>query len=64
MGKVEARLKALGIVLPRPPKATGNFVPGVKVGEILYVAGTLGTVVTYAIFVGLGDELECFGQVF
>ena len=45
MGKVEARLKALGIVLPRPPKATGNFVPGVKVGEILYVAGTLGTVV-------------------
>ncbi len=45
MGKVESRLKKTGIVLPRPPKATGNFLPGVKVGEILYVAGTLGTVV-------------------
>lgn len=45
MGKIEARLKELGIVLPRPPKAVANYLPGVKVGEILYVAGTIGTVV-------------------
>ncbi len=45
MGNVEARLKELGIVLPRPPKAVANYLPGVKVGEILYVAGTIGTVV-------------------
>ena len=45
MGKIEARLKELGIVLPRPPKAVANYLPGVKVGEILYVAGTVGTVV-------------------
>lgn len=45
MGKIEARLKELGIVLPRPPKAVANYIPGVKVGEILYVAGTVGTVV-------------------
>ena len=45
MGKVESRLEALGIVLPRPPRAVANFVPGVKVGEILYVSGTVGTVV-------------------
>ncbi len=43
MGKIEARLKELGIVLPRPPKAVANYLPGVKVGEILYVAGTIGT---------------------
>jgi enamine deaminase RidA (YjgF/YER057c/UK114 family) len=45
MGKIEARLKELGIVLPRPPKAVANYIPGVKVGGILYVAGTVGTVV-------------------
>jgi enamine deaminase RidA (YjgF/YER057c/UK114 family) len=45
MGKIEERLKELGIVLPRPPKAVANYLPGVKVGEILYVAGTIGTVV-------------------
>jgi len=45
MGQIEERLKELGIVLPRPPKAVANYLPGVKVGEILYVAGTIGTVV-------------------
>ncbi len=45
MGNIEERLKELGIALPRPPKAVANYLPGVKVGEILYVAGTIGTVV-------------------
>lgn len=45
MGKIEERLKKLGIALPRPPKAVANYLPGVKVGEILYVAGTIGTTV-------------------
>jgi enamine deaminase RidA (YjgF/YER057c/UK114 family) len=44
MSQIEERLKALGIVLPRPPKAVANYLPGVQVGEILYVAGTIGTV--------------------
>ena len=45
MGKIEDRLKELGIVLPRPPKAVANYIPGVKVGEIVYVSGTIGTTV-------------------
>ena len=45
MSQVEARLRELGIVLPRPPKAVANYLPGVRVGEILYVSGTIGTVV-------------------
>jgi enamine deaminase RidA (YjgF/YER057c/UK114 family) len=45
MAKIENRLKELGIALPRPPKAVANYIPAVKVGEILYVAGTIGTVV-------------------
>ena len=44
MSKIETRLAELGITLPRPPKAVANYLPGVKVGEILYVAGTVGTV--------------------
>ncbi len=42
-GKLEARLAEMGIILPRPPKAIGNYLPGVVVGDILYLSGTLGT---------------------
>ena len=45
MSKIEARLKELGITLPRAPKPVANYLPGVKVGEILYSAGTVGTAV-------------------
>ncbi len=45
MSAIEDRLKELGITLPRPPKPVANYLPGVKVGEILYVAGTVGTAV-------------------
>ena len=44
MGRIERRLEELGITLPRPPKAVANYLPGVQVGEILYVSGTIGTV--------------------
>jgi enamine deaminase RidA (YjgF/YER057c/UK114 family) len=50
MGKIEDRLRELGIVLPRPPKAVANYIPAVEVGDILYVSGTIGTVV------GANDE--------
>lgn len=43
-GEVEKRLADMGIELPRPPKPIGNYLPGVVVGNILYVSGTLGTV--------------------
>lgn len=46
MGKIEARLAELGIELPsRTPTPVGNYLPGVQVGEILYVAGTVGTAI-------------------
>ena len=45
MGRIETRLKELGIVLPRLPKPVANYVPAVKIGEILYVSGAIGTVV-------------------
>lgn len=45
MGRIEARLKELGITLPRPPKAVANYTAGTAVGNILFVAGTIGTIV-------------------
>lgn len=43
---IEARLTELGIVLPRPRRVPANFIPGVIVGEIMWMSGTLGTIVT------------------
>ena len=45
MSKIETRLNELGITLPRPPKPVANYLPGVRVGEILFSAGTVGTAV-------------------
>ena len=41
---IEARLREMGVTLPEPPAAIGNFVPGVVFDNILYVSGTYGTV--------------------
>jgi enamine deaminase RidA (YjgF/YER057c/UK114 family) len=46
MGRIDDRLKELGITLPRPRRVPANFVPAVRVGDLLYVSGTLGTVVS------------------
>ena len=35
---VDAKIKALGIALPEP-KPVGNYVPGVVVGNLLYLSG-------------------------
>lgn len=44
-GQIEQRLSELGIVLPRPPRAIGNFAYGVEHAGILYLSGTYGTAV-------------------
>ena len=35
----EARIKELGITLPTPGKPAGNYVPGVRVGNLLFLSG-------------------------
>ncbi len=35
----EAKIKELGIALPPPPKPGGNYVPGVRVGNLLFLSG-------------------------
>jgi enamine deaminase RidA (YjgF/YER057c/UK114 family) len=38
---IEARLTELGLTLPAPPAAAGNYVPVVRTGNLLYCAGTI-----------------------
>jgi enamine deaminase RidA (YjgF/YER057c/UK114 family) len=35
----ETRIKELGITLPPPPTPLGNYVPGVRVGNLLFLSG-------------------------
>jgi len=35
----EAKLKEMGITLPDVPKPLGNYVPGVRVGNLLFLSG-------------------------
>jgi enamine deaminase RidA (YjgF/YER057c/UK114 family) len=41
MPSPEARLAELGLTLPTPPPAAGAYVPAVRTGNLLYLAGTL-----------------------
>jgi enamine deaminase RidA (YjgF/YER057c/UK114 family) len=45
LGNIEQRLKELNIALPRPRRVPANFIPGVVIGELMWVSGTLGTIV-------------------
>ncbi len=38
-GQIDARLKELGIELPPPAKPAANYVPTVRTGNLVYVAG-------------------------
>ena len=41
MGKVEDRLKSLGMVLPEVPVPLAAYVPAKKVGQVIFTAGQL-----------------------
>jgi|GEM_PF-3758144 len=39
MSKVEDKLKQMGITLPPPPPPGGNYVPIVRTGNLIFLAG-------------------------
>lgn len=41
MSRIAARLKELGIVLPSPVAPVANYVPSVRLGQILLISGQL-----------------------
>jgi enamine deaminase RidA (YjgF/YER057c/UK114 family) len=38
---IEAKLTELGLQLPQPPAAAGSYVPYIRTGNLLYLAGTV-----------------------
>ncbi len=54
----EAKLKELGLTLPDPPKPVANYIPVVRVGELLFLSGVLPSRDGQLIMTGkLGQEL-------
>ncbi|HRI37583.1 MAG TPA: RidA family protein [Nitrospira sp.] len=54
----EAKLKELGLRLPDPPKPVANYVPVVRVGDLLFLSGVLPSRDGQLIMTGkLGQEL-------
>lgn len=55
----ESRLKALGLELPAAPKPVANYVPVVRVGDLLYLSGVLPSHDGQLIVTGkLGSDLS------
>lgn len=55
----EAKLKELGLTLPAPPKPVANYVPVVKVGDLLFLSGVLPSRDGQLVMTGkLGQELS------
>jgi enamine deaminase RidA (YjgF/YER057c/UK114 family) len=54
----EARLSALGLILPKPPQPIGAYLTSVAVGQLLFLSGTTCYVDGIPLFTGrLGAEL-------
>ena len=55
----EQKLKQLGLELPAPPKPVANYVPVVRVGDLLFLSGVLPSRDGQLIMTGkLGQELS------
>ncbi|MFN7673882.1 MAG: RidA family protein, partial [bacterium] len=39
MSRIEARLQALGIILPNPPAPVASYVPFTRVGGLVHISG-------------------------
>ena len=56
-GTFEAKLKNLGISLPNPPSPAANYVPYVRVADIIYVSGQISANEGGLIKGKLGDDM-------
>lgn len=57
MGKIDDRLKELGVSLPEPRPPLANYVPAVRVGNLLYTSGQVSAAPDRDIKGKLGTEL-------
>lgn len=58
-GRIEARLKDLGISLPAPPAPVASYVPTVKTGNLVFISGQIPLTSDGLKYVGIvGKELS------
>jgi enamine deaminase RidA (YjgF/YER057c/UK114 family) len=57
MGRIDDRLKELGVTLPPPRTPLANYVPARRVGNLVYTAGQVSATVEREIKGKLGAEL-------
>lgn len=58
MGRIDDRLKELGLVLPAPRAPLANYVPARRVGTLVYTAGQVSGTAEREIKGALGAELS------
>ena len=58
MGRIDDRLKELGISLPPPRAPMANYVPARRVGNLVYTAGQVSGIAEREIKGKLGQELS------
>jgi enamine deaminase RidA (YjgF/YER057c/UK114 family) len=58
MSKIEDRLTAAGIVLPKPNPPVANYVPFVRQGELVHISGQVSTDASGGIRGVVGDDVD------
>jgi enamine deaminase RidA (YjgF/YER057c/UK114 family) len=57
-GRIDAKLKELGITLPEAPKAVANYVPWVQSGNLVYISGQIPSIPKGVVVGTVGKELK------
>ena len=58
MSQVEARLAALGVELPKPNAPVANYVPFVRVGELVHISGQVSVDASGGIRGVVGEDVD------
>lgn len=58
MSKVEERLSALGLTLPQPNPPVANYVPFVRVGDLVHISGQVSVDAGGGIRGTVGEEVD------